>query len=63
MKKIKIIMWFIWLALIVLWNYGYPNASPFFDVLMAFILSILNILVLRIIRSNILTLRVTKNKS
>ena len=63
MKKTKIIMWFIWLALIVLWNYGYPNASPFSDVLVAFLLSILNILVLRIIRSNILTSRVIKNKS
>ena len=63
MKKIKIIMWFIWLALVVLWNYGYPDANPFFDVLMAFLLSILNILVLRIIRSNILTLRVRKNQS
>ena len=56
-------MWFIWLALVVLWNYGYPNASPFFDVLIAFLLSILNILVLRIIRSNILTSRAIKNKS
>ena len=63
MKKIKIIMWFIWLALVVLWNYGYPNASPVSDVLVAFLLSILNILVLRIIRSNISTLRVIKNKS
>ena len=63
MKKIKIIMWFIWLALVVLWNYGYPNASPFSDVLMAFLLSILNALVLRIIRLNVLTSRVIKNKA
>jgi len=50
MKNIKIIFWFIWLLLIILWNYGYPAASPFFDVLIAVLLSLINIVVLKIIK-------------
>jgi len=49
MKRIKIILWFIWFLLIILWNYAYPAASPFLDVLVAFLLSILNIILLKII--------------
>ena len=33
----------IWLVLVVAWNFGYPEASPFEDVLVAFILAFLNI--------------------
>jgi len=29
----------VWLFLVVLWNYGVPQATPFFDVLAAVILS------------------------
>ncbi|SVC11104.1 uncharacterized protein METZ01_LOCUS263958 [marine metagenome] len=29
----------IWLLLVVLWNFGVPNASPIFDVLVAVVLS------------------------
>jgi len=50
MKNIKIIFWFIWLLLVILWNYGYPAASPFLDVLIAVLLSLMNILVLKIIK-------------
>ncbi len=50
MKNIKIIFWFIWLLLIILWNYSYPAASPFFDVLIAVLLSLINIVVLKIIK-------------
>ena len=32
----------IWLILIVLWNFGFPNASPLFDVIMAILLSFLS---------------------
>ena len=32
----------IWLLLIVLWNFGFPNASPLFDVIMAILLSFLS---------------------
>ena len=41
----KKINWFGWLVLVILWNYGYPNASPFQDVLVAVILSILFIII------------------
>ena len=41
----KKINWLGWLALVILWNYGYPNASPFQDVLVAVILSILFIII------------------
>lgn len=39
--KKKIIYWILWLTLVVIWNYGYPEATPFFDVLIATILSII----------------------
>ena len=32
----------IWIILIVLWNFGFPNASPLFDVIMAILLSLLS---------------------
>ena len=35
----------IWLLLVILWNYGFPNASPFQDVLVAVFLSILFIII------------------
>ena len=46
MKKInsknkKLIGWFFWLALVVLWNYGYPQATPFQDVAVAVVLSLI----------------------
>ncbi len=30
----------IWLILVIAWNYGYPQASPLEDVLVAIILSL-----------------------
>jgi len=47
MKKIKIALWSAWFLLVILWNYGYPSASPFLDVLVAVILSIVNILAIK----------------
>jgi len=41
-SKIK---WLLWLLLVILWNYGFPNASPFQDVLVAVFLSILFIII------------------
>tara|TARA_B100001093_G_scaffold271962_1_gene259931 strand:- start:950 stop:1138 length:189 start_codon:yes stop_codon:yes gene_type:complete len=41
---IKKIIWLLWLLLVILWNYGFPNASPFQDVLVAVFLSILFII-------------------
>jgi len=43
MKKISkdIIYWTGWLILVIFWNYGYPDALPFSDVLIAVVLSII----------------------
>ena len=38
-KKKEIYSWFLWLILVILWNYGFPNAKPLYDVLIAIILS------------------------
>ena len=50
-KKIEIVIWILWLTLVILWNYGYPEASPFFDVIVAIVLSIINIFIIRILKS------------
>ena len=39
------IEWVAWLLLVVIWNYGYPEASPFYDVLVAITLSIMFIFI------------------
>ena len=33
----------IWLVLVIAWNFGYPQASPMEDVLVAVILTLFNI--------------------
>ena len=33
----------IWLIMVIAWNYGYPKASPLEDVIVAVILSLLNL--------------------
>ncbi len=45
--------WIVWLILVILWNYGFPNASPFQDVVVAVILSLLFIII-KLIRSRYL---------
>ena len=40
-KKNKI--YFIWLVGVIAWNYGFPQATPFLDVLAAIVLSFLSI--------------------
>ena len=42
---VKKINWLGWLVLVVLWNYGFPNATPLQDVIVAVILSILFIII------------------
>ena len=41
----KKINWLAWLVLVILWNYGFPNATPLQDVLVAVILSVLFIII------------------
>ena len=33
----------IWLVMVIAWNFGYPKASPFEDVLVAVILALFNV--------------------
>ena len=42
---IKKINWLAWLVLVILWHYGFPEATPLQDVLVAVILSILFIII------------------
>ena len=44
-QMIKKINWLSWLVLVILWNYGFPKATPLQDVLVAVILSILFIII------------------
>ena len=37
----SIFQWISWFLLVVIWNYGFPEALPFYDVLVAFLLSLL----------------------
>ncbi len=39
------IEWSVWLFLVIIWNYGYPEATPFYDVLIAVVLSLAFILI------------------
>ena len=45
LQMLKKVNWLIWLILVILWNYGFPQASPFQDVLVAVFLSILFIII------------------
>ena len=37
--------WLVWLILVILWNFGFPEATPFQDVVVAVILSLLFIII------------------
>ena len=39
-KKKEIYFWLLWLSLVILWNYGFPDAKPFYDVLFAILISL-----------------------
>ena len=40
----------IWLVLVIAWNYGYPQASPFEDVIVAIILSLFSTILKKYLR-------------
>ena len=42
--------WLLWLILVILWNFGFPEATPLQDVIVAVILSLLFIII-KLIRS------------
>ena len=58
---IKKINWLAWLVLVILWNYGYPNATPLQDVIVAVILSILFIIIQRVLLRSLQN-RVSRSK-
>ena len=41
----------IWLAGVVLWNFGYPTASPIEDVIAAVVLSFISLYLKKIIKN------------
>ena len=45
--------WLIWLVLVILWNFEFPDASPLLDVLVAVILSLFFIII-KLMRSRYL---------
>ena len=53
--------WIIWLALIILWNYGFPQATPFQDVIVAVFLSILFIII-QLLQSRYLKKSISRSK-
>ena len=55
------INWFAWLVLVILWNYGFPKATPIQDVLVAVILSVLFIII-QMIQSRDLQNRSSRSK-
>ena len=57
----KKINWMAWLVLVILWNYGFPNASPLQDVIVAVILSVLFIIIKKV-KSRGLQNRVSRSK-
>ena len=50
MKNFKIINWLVWLVLVILWNYGYPEATPFLDVFVAVVLSLASIILIKFVK-------------
>ncbi len=54
--------WLIWLILVILWNFGFPEATPFQDVIVAVILSLLFIII-KLIRSRYLHKAYSRSKN
>ncbi len=44
------IVYIIWLVAVIIWNYGVPQATPFEDVLVAIILSLISMLLKKYIK-------------
>ena len=40
----------IWLVMVIAWNFGYPQASPFEDVIVAIILSLFGTFLKKILK-------------
>ena len=44
----KFFQWILWLLLVIFWNFGYPQASPLEDVVVAIFLSLIFIFLKKI---------------
>ena len=58
---LKKINWCVWLMLVILWNYGFPKATPLQDVVVAVFLSILFIII-QLLQSRYLQKSGTRSK-
>jgi hypothetical protein len=45
-------LWFFWLILVIIWNYGWPEVDPFYDVLIAILLSVIIFNISKIKKNN-----------
>jgi len=54
--------WLVWLILVILWNYGFPEATPLQDVIVAVILSLLFIII-KLLRSRYLHKTSSRSKN
>ena len=58
---IKKINWIAWLVLVILWNYGFPQATPLQDVIVAVILSIFFVII-KMFQSRYLKKSISRSK-
>ena len=54
--------WLVWLILVILWNFGFPEATPLQDVVVAVILSLLFIII-KLMRSRYLHKTSSRSKN
>ena len=54
--------WLVWLILVILWNFGFPEATPLEDVVVAVILSLLFIII-KLMRSRYLHKTSSRSKN
>ena len=54
--------WLVWLILVILWNFGFPEATPLQDVIVAVILSLLFIII-KLMRSRYLHKMSSRSKN
>ena len=51
-------IYIIWLIGVILWNFGFPNAVPFADVIVAILLSILSIGLKKYLKLQLITRKI-----
>ena len=51
MMKISYIIYLVWLLLVILWNFLYPQVPPIYDVIAAVILSIITVLLKKLFKT------------